>query len=35
MKGIDRRAVPAEFEVELDHWKERLATGRPSNEEVR
>ena len=28
-------AVPAEFEVELDHWKERLATGRLGNEEVR
>jgi hypothetical protein len=30
-----RSAVPAEFKVKLDHWKERLATGRLGNEEVR
>jgi hypothetical protein len=30
-----RSAVPAEFKVELDHWKERLAAEKPRNEDVR
>jgi hypothetical protein len=30
-----RPAVPAEFKVELDHWKARLAAERPGNEDVR
>jgi hypothetical protein len=30
-----RSVVPAEFRVELDHWKERLAPERPGNENVR
>jgi hypothetical protein len=30
-----RFAVPVEFKVQMDHWKERLAAERPGNEDVR
>jgi hypothetical protein len=33
--GSSLRSVPAEFKVELDRWKERLAAERPDNENVR